>query len=241
VRNLLLLLGCLLIACCGCSATPAKGGDDFAQRIFKPYPELKEQPYTVDQVSRIVDGDTFETKSGAKVRLIGVNTPEITNGKNEPYGAEAKDFAKQKLEGRTVYMFRDAGDTDKYGRLLRYVFIESDEVMFNELLVSEGYANTMTVPPNVIYAKKFVAAERAAREQNKGLWGIGGADKADPAPASPLPAAKCDAPSIKGNINAKGDKIYHVPGGRNYEQTKAEIMFCSEQEAKDAGFRKSER
>lgn len=68
-------------------------------------------------------------------------------------------------------MFKDVEDKDKYGRLLRYVFIEGQTTMYNEVLVSEGYANTMTVPPNVMFSKTFVKLEREAREQKKGLWG----------------------------------------------------------------------
>jgi micrococcal nuclease len=92
----------------------------------------------------------------------------------------------------------------------------------------------MTIPPNVLYADSFAAIERKARSQNKGLWGA--AD--EPSPTS-TPAAACKSPKIKGNINAKGDHIYHIPGGKSYDQTKAEAMFCTEKEAEAAGFRKA--
>jgi micrococcal nuclease len=68
-----------------------------------------------------------------------------------------------------VYLEKDAGDTDKYGRLLRYVYTE-DGKMFNEVLVQEGYAQVMTIQPNVKYQERFVQAQRQAREGKKGLW-----------------------------------------------------------------------
>lgn len=218
----------------GCSATtstiPAAESDARVQSILTAYPPLRNLPWTSAVVKRVVDGDTFETTDGKKVRLIGVNTPEITNGKSEAYGREAQKFTQSLLVGQTIYMFQDAGPKDKYDRLLRYVFLHSEPTMVNELLVAEGYANTMTIPPNVLYAESFAAIERKARSQNKGLWG------ASPLPAA-VPDASCKSPKVKGNINAKGDKIYHVPGGKSYELTKAEAMFCTEKEAEAAGFR----
>lgn len=124
-----------------------------------------------DTVKRVIDGDTFELSNGKKVRLIGVNTPETVkpNSPVEYYGKEASNFTKSTLTGKTVYLEKDAGDTDKYGRLLRYVYLE-DGKMFNEILVTEGYASVMTIQPNVKYQKLFVNAERDAREHNRGLW-----------------------------------------------------------------------
>ena len=73
------------------------------------------------------------------------------------------------LTGKKEYIEKDAGDTDKYGRLLRYVYTE-DGKMFNEVLVQEGYAQVMTIQPNVKYQERFVQAQRQAREGKKGLW-----------------------------------------------------------------------
>jgi len=218
----------------GCSQLPeeSKDTDPFVTEIFRQYPDLKNKKYEIASVKRTVDGDTFETTSGEKVRLIGMDTPE-SYGTVEYFGKEASEFSRERLTGRQVYMFQDTGDTDRYGRLLRYVFVENDVTMYNETLLMEGYANVMTVPPNVMYSDKFVELERAAREQNKGLWGT---------PAEDIAAtAACAEPQIKGNINSKGEKIYHIPGGAYYDQTIAEEMFCTEDEAVAAGFRKSQR
>lgn len=224
----------LLAAACSPGAEPP----DEIRTIYTQYPELRDRPYTVEAVGRIVDGDTLELASGAKVRLIGVNTPEV-HGKTEHYGREASEFTKNRLLDRTVYLFPDVSDTDRYGRLLRYLFIAGDPVMFNETLLSEGYANVMTVPPDVAYSKKFVRLEREAREKGVGLWGQSGQSGQSGQAGQAEAAAACEKPQIKGNINSRSDKIYHMPGGRYYEQTKAEQMFCTEEEARAAGFRKS--
>jgi micrococcal nuclease len=248
-----IMLVAMLLLIAGCGAPVQNNSDDYISQILRLYPELTGKAYTVDTVKRIVDGDTFQLEDGSRVRLIGVNTPEITNGKSEYYGQEAKQFTSDQLLGREVVLFSDVGDTDRYGRLLRYVFVEPETQMFNERLVAEGYANTMTVAPNVTYAERFVSLEREAREEGRGLWGIeegaqsdadaGGAAATDAdaiAPDSanePLNPANCDDPQIKGNINSRGDRIYHVPGSRYYDATIAEKMFCTIEEAEADGFR----
>ncbi|UJF35260.1 thermonuclease family protein [Paenibacillus hexagrammi] len=224
----------ILLILTGCSthldSQTSSPKDEFVRQILKNYPELKQKSVSTDTVKRVIDGDTFETNAGEKVRLIGVNTPEVY-GEVQYYGREASDYSKKQLSNQAVYLFSDVGNTDKYGRLLRYVFMKNNPVMFNEILLMEGYANTMSVPPNVTYAKKFAGLERLAREQNKGLW-------SGPV-TSPSPTPSCKEPKIKGNINARNEKIYHVPGGRYYDQTHAEMMFCTEEDAVAQGFRKS--
>ncbi len=237
-----LLLALLLTA--GCSEQSAPVSDDAnLAAIYELYPELSDRTPEEAIVARVVDGDTFETKTGSKVRLVGVNTPE-KYGKVEFYGVEASAYTKQRLEGKAVYMFKDVSETDRYGRLLRFVFIKGDSKMYNEQLLREGYANVMTYPPDVTYAKHFLKVERTARETGAGLWA--GEEPTAPATDSNGSAAEeapsCAEPQIKGNIKSGGkEKIYHVPGGSSYNQTKAEVMFCTEEEAVAAGFRKAAR
>ncbi|MDF2721916.1 MAG: hypothetical protein K0Q59_1591 [Paenibacillus sp.] len=228
----LLLCAAMLSGCGAKPSMPASSSNELGG-LFGSYPELKGRSYTTAQVKRVVDGDTFETNTGEKVRLIGMNTPETVkpNSPVEAYGKQASEYTKKQLTGKTLVMFADAEDKDKYGRLLRYVFLEGEADMFNERLLREGYANTMTIPPNVMFAKKFVEVEREARNKSKGLWGA----IADPKQT----VAACKDPKIKGNINSKNEKIYHLPGGSSYEQTKAEMMFCTEEDAAHAGFRKA--
>jgi len=126
-------------------------------------------------VIRVVDGDTLVVELDGRqerVRLIGVDTPEV-HGQVEPYGAEASAFAQERLTGAEVSLELDVGERDRYGRLLAYLWL-GDE-MFNETLLREGYAQVMTVPPNVKYADRFVALEREARAADRGLWDEGAA------------------------------------------------------------------
>ncbi|WP_103105431.1 thermonuclease family protein [Brevibacillus reuszeri] len=204
-------------------------------------------------VKRVVDGDTFELENGEKVRMIGMDTPETVkpNHPVEPYGKEASNFTKELLTGQKVTLKFDVEPYDKYKRLLAYVYL-SDGTFVNEKLVRDGYAHIMTIPPNVAKADLFLEAEREAREQNRGLWGLQDENKADskkkenqPKKSAKESANKAEQPPegklIKGNINSKGDKIYHVPGSASYEQTNAEMWFATEEEAQAAGFRAPKR
>ncbi len=241
-RTLSAMLLLLVFAAIGCAggASYSDAGEDL-QRIAERYPSLTPDKAQRGTVKRVVDGDTFELADGSKVRLIGVNTPEI-HGNKQPYGEEAAAFTTRELAGRPVVLYPDVSDRDRYGRLLRYVFVSGSDVMFNERLVSDGYAQVMTVPPDVAFAETFVELQKEARLRGAGLWGpeagndekAAAATDADGAEAPPV----CPNP-IKGNINSKGEKIYHVPGGRSYEATKPERWFCTEEKAKDAGFRKA--
>jgi micrococcal nuclease len=191
-------------------------------------------------VKRVVDGDTVELASGEKVRMIGVDTPETVkpNHPVEPYGKEASDFTKRLLTDQQVMLKFDVEPYDRYKRLLAYIYLQ-DGTFVNEKLVQEGYARIMTIPPNVAYVERFLEAEREAREHNRGLWGMDGQKptQEEKSPSEIPPEGKL----IKGNINAKGDKIYHVPGSASYEQTKAEMWFATEEEARAAGFRAPKR
>jgi len=120
-------------------------------------------------VTRNTDGDTFYLSGIGKVRLIGVDTPEVF-GKSECFGKEASAFTKRVLPvGRHVRYRLGVDPIDRFGRALAYVYLE-DGRMFNELLAERGYATPLTIPPNVDYADRFVAAARRARETNRGLW-----------------------------------------------------------------------
>lgn len=195
-------------------------------------------------VERVIDGDTVELSTGERVRLIGVDTPETVkpNTPVQPYGKEASDFSKKLLTGQRVKLKFDVEPYDKYNRLLAYMYL-SDGTFVNEKLVREGYARIMTIPPNVAHADLFLEAEREARAQNRGLWGESAEHpaKAHMPAANKSPAKAPEGKPIKGNINAKGEKIYHVPGSASYEQTNAEMWFATEEEAKAAGFRAPKR
>ncbi len=138
----------------------------------------KEQPSGYYLVTKVVDGDTFwvddNSEKGLKIRLIGVDAPESRNTgrkKKAPFGQESREFLKQLLSGQFVRLEYDAGKTDRYGRTLAYVYMQ-DGTFVNAQLVKQGYAQVMTVPPNVKYVELFLQLQREAREAGRGLWGI---------------------------------------------------------------------
>ena len=127
-------------------------------------------------VSRVVDGDTVEVSPAVDgvtdVRLIGIDTPETVDPSEEvePYGPEASEFATEELTGESVGLEFGAERTDQYDRLLAYVYV-SDE-MFNEVLVSEGYAQAYPYEPNTEYEGTFAAAQEEAKGSGIGIWGL---------------------------------------------------------------------
>lgn len=125
-------------------------------------------------VTRVIDGDTIEIEGGLRVRYIGIDTPETVHPsvETECYGTEASTINKEMVEGKTVRLEKDVSDTDRFGRLLRYVWV--DDIMVNEYLVREGYATVSTYPPDVKHQDRFVHAQELAREEGRGLWEICG-------------------------------------------------------------------
>jgi micrococcal nuclease len=120
-------------------------------------------------VTRVVDGDTVVLAGLGKVRLIGVDTPEVF-GSRECFGAEASAFAKRMLEGRHVRYLVGREAHDRYGRLLAYVWLP-DGRSFNGLLVARGSARTLTIRPNDRYAPDFARLALRARNRHSGMWG----------------------------------------------------------------------
>jgi micrococcal nuclease len=120
-------------------------------------------------VTRNTDGDTLYLSGIGKVRLIGIDTPEVF-GQSECFGKQASAFTERILPpGKHVRYRLGVDPTDRYGRALAYVYLE-DGRMFNELLAERGYATPLTIPPNVEFADRFVQAARRAREAHRGLW-----------------------------------------------------------------------
>jgi micrococcal nuclease len=131
-------------------------------------------PATLEgMVERVVDGDTIHVRLGArveKVRYIGINTPEVhhpTKGE-EPGGREATEVNRRLVEGKRVRLELDVRERDRYGRLLAYVW--AGDVMVNAELVRLGYAQVMTIPPNVRYQETLLKLQREARDAGRGLW-----------------------------------------------------------------------
>lgn len=124
-------------------------------------------------VVRVVDGDTIHIRIESrveKVRYIGINTPELHHPARgeEPGAREATAVNRALVGGKQVRLDLDVQERDRYGRLLAYVW--AGELLVNAELVRRGYAQVMTVPPNVRYQELFLKLQREAREAGRGLW-----------------------------------------------------------------------
>lgn len=122
---------------------------------------------TFAKVVRVIDGDTIVIDSGQKIRYIGMNTPEVET--SECFATVASEINKNLVLGKMVKLEKDVSETDKYGRLLRYVYV--DEIFIDDYLVKNGYAKVMTVPPDTKYEDEFLRSQKYAKESNLGLWG----------------------------------------------------------------------
>ena len=129
-------------------------------------------------VVRAIDGDTIELATGQRVRYIGIDTPE-TYPAVECYGREAWTKNRELVEGRWVRLEKDVSETDRYGRLLRYVWV--DGVMVNAELVRLGYAPAVSYPPDVKHQELFRQLEGEAKGAGRGLWGVCPASSREPA------------------------------------------------------------
>lgn len=144
--------------------TEVKAQPQQTQTEVKPESSKPLSNKTPAVVSRVIDGDTIVIVSGEKVRLIGINTPE----KGRPYFEEAKDKLAEVVEGKTVELEKDISERDRYGRLLRYIWL--DGACVNLEMVRQGFAFSYTYPPDVKYQDKILAAQKQAREKQIGLW-----------------------------------------------------------------------
>ncbi|MDO8729785.1 MAG: thermonuclease family protein [Candidatus Omnitrophota bacterium] len=131
-----------------------------------------DQTITAAVVQRAIDGDTVVLVGGERVRYIGVDTPELHHPKKkvQPYAREAMEFNRRLVEGQKVRLETDVERRDRYGRLLAYVYLEDGRFVNAELLKA-GYAQLLTIPPNVRYVDLFIGLQKQARDAKRGLWG----------------------------------------------------------------------
>lgn len=140
--------------------------------------------YSSVLVKRAVDGDTLQLAGGQRVRLIGIDTPEMHDSRKldkdarrskqdksviQELGRRSFEFTRGLVEGRRVKLEFDVEKKDVYGRTLAYAFLE-DGTFVNAEIVRQGYASLMTYPPNVKYADLFLKLYQEARENRRGLW-----------------------------------------------------------------------
>lgn len=118
-------------------------------------------------VTKVIDGDTIDIDTGQRVRYIGIDTPEV-HPVAEAFGMEALQANRNLVEGKEVRLERDITETDKYGRLLRYVYV--DDILVNAELVRFGLAEAKAYPPDTKYHEMLKKLEEEARQAGRGMW-----------------------------------------------------------------------
>ena len=151
-------VACIALLMCGCARHSATASDGKAT------------------VVRVIDGDTIAVRIGGRdenVRILGIDTPE-THKPDTPvecFGPEASDRMTALLpRGTTVRLVRDVEARDRYGRLLAYVYRDSDGLFVDLTMVQEGYAGTLIIAPNVAHRAELEAAAADAQQAKRGLW-----------------------------------------------------------------------
>lgn len=148
------------------------------------FPAGRSHDYGSITVKRVIDGDTLLLENGQRVRLIGIDTPEIHESKKlyrdskkndqdiaeiKALGQKSYEFTKNLVEGKKVRLEFDVERKDRYSRLLAYVYLQ-DGRFVNAEIVGQGYASLLTIPPNVKFADMFLQLYRQARANRLGLW-----------------------------------------------------------------------
>ena len=197
-----------------------------------------------------IDGDTIVV-AGTRIRLFGIDAPEHAQScqdEGELWGCNglAKWRLEDRISGRTVAC--EERDRDRYGRIVALCRVDGEDL--GAWMVSQGWALAYRR-----YAQDYADEEAGAKAARRGLWRgefvppweWRRGKRLPTAARATLPAANWGGCRIKGNISRHGGQhIYHVPGGHYYDQTrisasKGERWFCSEAEARAAGWRRSRR
>jgi micrococcal nuclease len=180
-------------------------------------------------VTRVIDGDTIEVNiEGAvyKLRYIGMNTPELnsidTNTRN--IAVQAADKNRELVNGKTVELEKDISETDQYGRLLRYVYING--VMVNAEMVRLGYAQAVSYPPDIKYKNMLSELQGTARRAKAGIWSTAGYNVTPNSVEKGL------------YVGSKMSNKYHYPSCIWAQRISADnaIWFISSDEARSKGF-----
>jgi micrococcal nuclease len=195
-RHLIGLFAILYLASLAC------GGDGVTPTLSEtavPFPGTTNTPALVSPaqgeqatVTHVVDGDTIDVALGGetyRVRYIGMDTPE----RGDFFFQEATEANRALVEDQRVILVKDVSETDRFGRLLRYIYLE-DGTFVNAELVRQGYAVIATFPPDVRHQELFLELEREARAASRGLW-------AQPADNEPAPSGS-PPPGVPAPTNA---------------------------------------
>jgi endonuclease YncB( thermonuclease family) len=186
----------------------------------------------------IADGDTFTLLTSdmqqVKIRLAEIDAPES----GQPYGNKSKQALSGLIFGKDVRVVVQT--KDRYGRTVGRPYVGDLDVC--EEMVRIGAA---WVYRQYVVDESLFDVENDAREAKRGIWGLPESDQVEPwnwRRGLNVSGKTPEGCNIKGNINSKGDHIYHVPGTRSYgatkiNESKGERWFCSEEEATAAGWR----
>jgi len=168
---------------------------------------------SLQQVRWVVDGDTIILRGGEKVRLLGINTPELEhNGRVAEQGAlPAKQYLQKMLAQHQVYLEYDVEKVDHYGRSLAYVFLDNGLHVNSELLKS-GMATLSIHPPNIKYSHTLSMAQKYARSRETGVWSQA-SHQLNPATVQVVSKLKHRWGRFKGRVQSiqytkKGAKLY---------------------------------
>jgi micrococcal nuclease len=126
-----------------------------------------QSPPTTARVIRVIDGDTIVIEGNYRVRYIGIDTPEVYP-QLEAFGLEAWQANRELVEGKIVRLEPDVSEVDKYGRLLRYVYV--DDIFVNAELVQRGLAIAQAYPPDTRHQDYLEKLEQGARQAGSGMW-----------------------------------------------------------------------
>ncbi len=168
-----------------CSSFAFAGGIFYGDRALEAgAPFEPSYDYNKVLVTWVVDGDTLKLENGEKVRLIGIDTPETKHNaklkrdlkKTDKDAETLISMGERAARLTTVLAFKkyvrlefDIEKRDRYNRLLAYAYLP-DGRMLNAEIVKAGYAQMLTIPPNVKYQDLFLELQGEARENNRGLW-----------------------------------------------------------------------
>lgn len=227
-----------LVLLAGCRAAAQQGGT--AHRAYAPMLAADSAPtqgppagLVQCTVTNVVDGDTIDVGSCAdagRVRLILIDAPELSGGAR-CFSKESTDYVAARLLGRVVGLERDVSNVDRFGRYLRYAWVDGE--LFNERMVRDGYAALAVYPPDVKYRDRIAAAEAEAKAANRGLWGAcgglnapatptpsSGAPTATPTrtptpPATPTPGGSCAAATARVVSLNKAAEVVVIEGSGN--------------------------
>lgn len=167
---------------------PSKDENENHEETNNTESQPEDNKLTEATITQVIDGDTVKVDiqgNSYKLRMIGVDTPETVHP-NKPvqyFGKEASNFTKKNLTGKKVYLEKDVSTTDRYSRLLRYIWLEKprslknptigeiESKMFNGILLRYGFAHAASFPPDVKYQDLFKQIEKKAEARGEGLWG----------------------------------------------------------------------